>query len=226
LLLPLAVVVFLPVGLIHALPVHLDITDPDLDGAIEVVAVGGAVLALTAIGLIGEVFYAGAVAIALTYPGEGDPPSLRDVARMIKYRRLIAVDLLYVLLILIGIAALVFPGVVLYVYLGLAAPVVEIEQLGVRAAFARSFDLVRGHLPLVAAVLIPLELGGDAITNGAIHVAQLLLGDTLLSGWLADTATNVVVTPFYAVAAVLLTVALIDDRDGSAPRIHSDRPRA
>ena len=104
---------------------------------------------------------------------------------------------------------------------------VEIEQQGVRAAFGRSVDLVRGHFWLVAAILIPLELAGDAITNVAIDLAHDLLGDTLARpSWLADTATNIVFTPFYAVAAVLLTLDLIKDRDGTAPRLHSDPPKA
>jgi hypothetical protein len=164
------------------------------------------------------------VSIALTHPHDGEPPSLGEVARMINYRRLIAVDLLYVLLVAAGLAAFVLPGIVLYIYFGLAAPVVEIERRGVGAGFARSFHLVRGHFWIVAAILIPFELAGDAITNAAIHVAHVLLGDTIFAEWLADTSTNVLFTPFYAVAAVLLTLELIKDRDGTAPRLHSDPP--
>jgi hypothetical protein len=223
-LLPLAVFVFVPLGLVHAVPVHYNVTHLDLEGAIDLFVLALAIVALGATGLIGEVFYAGAVAIALTHPHDGEPPSLREVARTINYRRLIAVDLVYVLLVAVGIAVLILPGVVLYVYLGLAAPVVEIEGRSVRAAFARSLHLVRGHFWIVAAILVPLELAGDAVTNAAIHVAHLLLGDTLLAEWLADTSTNVLFTPFYAVAAVLLTLDLINDRDGSAPRLHSDPP--
>lgn len=225
-LLPLALVVFVPLGLIHAVPVHFDATHLDLEGAIDVFVLALAIVALGATGLIGEVFYAGAVSIALTHPHDGEPPSLREVARMISYGRLIAVDLLYVLLVAAGLAALVVPGIVLYVYLGLAAPVAEIERRGVRASFARSFHLVRGHFWIVAAILVPFELAGDAITNGAIHLAHVVLGDTLPAEWLADTATNVLFTPFYAVAAVLLTLDLVNDRDGTAPRLHSDPPRA
>ena len=224
-LLPLAVFVFVPLGLIHAVPVHFDATHLDLKGAIDVFVLVLAIVALGATGLIGEVFYAGAVAIALTHPHDGEPPSLREVARMINYKRLIAVDLLYVLLVAAGLAAFFLPGIALYVYLGLAAPVVEIERRGVRAAFARSFHLVRGHFWIVAAILLPLEVAGDAITNAAIHLAHVLLGDTLFAEWLADTSTNVLFTPFYAVAAVLLTLDLIQDRDGSAPRLHSEPPR-
>jgi hypothetical protein len=224
-LLPLAIVVFVPLGLIHAVPVHYDTTQIDLEGAVNLLVLMLAVIALGATGLIGEVFYAGAVAIALTHPHDGEPPSMREVAGTISYRRLIAVDLLYVLLVDVGLAAFFVPGIALYVYLGLAAPVVEIERRGVRAAFARSFHLVRGHFWIVAAILIPFELAGDGITNAAIQLAHTLLGNSLLAEWLADTSTNVLFTPFYAVAAVLLTLELIEDRDGTAPRLHSDPPR-
>ena len=124
-----AVVVFVPLGLIHAVPVHFDATHLDLDGAIDVFVLALAIVVLGATGLIGEVFYAGAVAIALTHPHDGEPPSLREVARMINYGRLIAVDLLYGLLVARRPRrSSSSPGSLLYVYLGLAAPVVEIEQ--------------------------------------------------------------------------------------------------
>jgi hypothetical protein len=220
-LLPLAVWVFVPLGLVHAIPVHLGITHFDAGSLAQIFVLAIAVLALAATGLIGEVFYTGAVAIALTHPHGGQPPSLGEVARMIKYKRLIAVDLLYGALVAVGLAAFVLPGILLYIYLGLAAPIIEIERQGVRAALSRSFQLVRGHFWLVFVVLVPLEVGGDAITNLAIDLSHSLLGDSLPAEWLADTATNIFFTPFYAVAAVLLTLDLIAAKDGSSPRLHS-----
>jgi hypothetical protein len=223
-LLPLAVFVFIPLGLIHAIPVHFNATHIDVGSALELLTLIAAVLALSATGLIGEVFYTGAVAIALTHPHDGEPPSLREVARMVNYKRLIAVDLIYGVMVAVGLAAFVLPGILIYVYFGLAAPIIEIERHTVPEALARSFRLVRGHFWLVLVVLAPLEIGGDVITNLAIDLAHVLLGDTLVAEWLADTATNILFTPFYAVAAVLLTLDLIKDRDGTAPRLHSDPP--
>ena len=225
-LLPLAVAVFVPLGLVHAVPVHFEATHLDLHGVLEIVALIVAVLALSVTGLIGEVFYTGAVAIALTHPHDGEPPSLREVARMVNYKRLIAVDLIYGILVAVGLAAFIVPGVLLYVYLGLAAPVVEIERRTVREGLSRSMHLVRGHFWLVFVVLVPFEIGGDVLTNVAIGVSHGLLGDSLPAEWLADTATNILFTPFYAVAAVLLTLDLIEERDGEAPRLHSDPPPA
>lgn len=226
-LLPLAFWVFVPLGLIHAIPVHVEATSFDFDNGIAVVGAGLALLLLVTTGLLGEIFYTGAVAIALTHPRDGDgrPPALREVARMIDYRALIVVDLIFGVLVAVGVVAFVVPGVLAFVYLGLAAPVVEIEHQGVRAALLRSVRLVRGHFWLVLAVLVPIEIVSDTTTGLATHLTHSLLGDSLVAGWLTDTATNILLTPFYAVAAVLLAIELIAAREGASPRLHSSPAR-
>jgi hypothetical protein len=223
-LLPLAFFIFVPLGLIHAIPVHVEATTFDLDSGLEIVGALLAVLLLVTTGLLGEIFYTGAVAIALTHPHDGEPPSLLQVARMIDYRALIVVDLIFGVLVALGAVAFIVPGILVFVYLGLAAPVVEIEHRGVRAALSRSFRLVRGHFWLVLAVLLPIEIASDVATNLATNVAHDLFGDSLVTEWVTDTATNIVLTPFYAVAAVLLALDLIAARDGSGPRLHSSPP--
>lgn len=224
-LLLLAVIVFVPLGLVHAIAVHADVGSLDFSNGLKLFAAAAAILALTGTGLVGEVFYTGAVSISLTHPHDGKPPSLREIAGMVNYRRLVAVDLLYGGIVGAGMVLLLVPGVLAFVWLGLAAPVVEIEKRGVRAAFARSAQLVRGHFWLVLAVLVPLEVGGDSLTDLVTALAHGLLGNSLPAEWLADTASNVVLTPFYAVAAVLLTVDLIAEQDGEAPRLHSKPAR-
>lgn len=225
-LLLVAVIVFVPVGLVHAITVHAEIGSLDFSNGLKLIAAATALLALTGTGLVGEVFYTGAVAIALTHPHDGAPPSLREIAGMVNYRRLIAVDLIYGLVVAVGLVLLVVPGVLAFIWLGLAAPIVEIERHGVRAAFSRSVQLVRGRFWLVLAVLVPLEVAGDSATNAMTALAHALLGNSLPAEWLADTASNVVLTPFYAVAAVLLTIELIAEKDGTAPRLHSEPAHA
>lgn len=221
-LLPLAVIVFVPLGLIHAITLNADAGSLDFGaGGVAIFALAGGLLALAATGLVGEVFYAGAVAISLTHPHDGRPPSLREIAAMIDYRALIAVDLIYGLLVSIGLVLLVVPGILAFVYLGLAAPVVEIEHHGIRAAFTRSMQLVRGNFWALCAVLVPIELVGDALIDLATALAQNLLGDSIAAAWLADTLSNVVFTPFYAVAAVLIAIDLISSTDGGGPQLHS-----
>ncbi len=220
-LLPLAFVVFVPLGLVHAIPVHVDATALDLDSGLKVFAAGLALLLLTLTGLLGEIFYTGAVAIALTRSHDREPPTLREIATSVEYGTLIVVDLIFAALVAVGLLAGVVPGVLVFVYLGLAAPLVEIERLGVRAGLARSVRLVRGRFLYVLAALLPIELASSAIAGVATHLADDLFGDSLLAHWLTDTASNVVLTPFYAVAAVLLTLDLIADREGTGPRLHS-----
>jgi hypothetical protein len=219
-LLLLAVVVFVPLGLIHALTLSAELHSLDFEGALHLVAILGAVFALAATGLVGEVFYTGAVAISLTHPRDGKPPSLREIAGMINYRRLIAIDLLYGAMVAIGLVFLFIPGVLAFVWLGLAAPVVEIEHQGIRAAFARSVSLVRGKFWIVALVLIPIEIAGDALTNLATSLTHNLFGSEFICEWIADVLSNIAFTPFYAVAAVLLTVDLIREKGGGA-ELHS-----
>jgi hypothetical protein len=218
----LATAIFVPLGLVHAIPVHFEVESLDFGSGLEIFAISLALLALTGVGLLGEVFYAGAVTILLTHPGgDGEPPSLRRIAAQLNYLRLIVIDLVYVVLVALGLTLLIVPGVLVFVYLGLAAPIVEMEGRTVRQALARSLRLVRGHFWLVFAVLVPIEILSDGLTELATALAHTLLGDSLLAEWLTDTASNIVLTPFYAVAAVLLTVELIAAKEGGAPRLHS-----
>lgn len=219
-LLLLAAVVFVPLGLVHAIVVEAHVGSFGFGVGLELIALAAAVFALAATGLVGEVFYTGAVAISLTHPHGGRPPSLREIAHTIGYGPLLAIDLIYGALVAAGLALFVVPGMLAFVWLGLAAPAVEIERRGVRDGFSRSVELVRGRFPLVAAVLIPIELLGDALTALATDLAHSLFGSELLCDWLADTLANVAFTPFYAVAAVLLTVDLIGEKGGSA-KLHS-----
>jgi hypothetical protein len=219
-LLLLAVVVFVPLGLLHAIAINAEIGSFGFGPGFRLLAAIAAVLAVTATGLIGEVFYAGGVAISLTHPHDGRPPSLREIATMINYRPLIAIDLIYGALVAFGLVGFLAPGVLAFVWLGLAAPVVEIEHRGIRAAFARSIRLVRGRFWLVALVLIPIELVGDALTNLLTTATHHVFASELLSEWAADLLANVAFTPFYAVAAVLLTVDLIREK-GDIVELHS-----
>lgn len=216
----LAIVVFVPLGLVHALTVHAEVGSFGLGNGVKLAGAALAVLALAATGLIGEVFYTGAVAILLTHPKEGRPPALREIARMVNYGPLIAIDLLYGALVALGLVAFLVPGVLAFVWLGLAAPVVEIEHRGIRAAFRRSLQLVRGKFFLVALVLIPIEIAGDSLIDLITGIAHDAFGGSLFAEWAADVLTNIAFTPFYAVAAVLLTVDLIREKGGGV-ELHS-----
>ncbi len=75
-LLLLAAIVFVPVGFLDAFTTGIDIETLDPGSLIKLAATIGAVAAITMTGLLGEVFYSGAVAVSLTHPANEKPPSI------------------------------------------------------------------------------------------------------------------------------------------------------
>ncbi len=219
-LLLLAAIVFLPLGLLDAISATLDVDSLDLDSGVKIAALVAAVSALVATSLIGEVFYSGAVAISLTHPAHERPPSLREIAGHVDYGRLIAVDLIYVLIVVIGLLLFFVPGALAFVWLGLAGPVVEIEKRSVRGAFRRSVELVRHKFWIVFLVLVPIELVGDVVGELLGNGVHALLGHSFVATWLADTVANIFLAPIFAVAAVLLTLDLIAAKGEESPRLN------
>jgi hypothetical protein len=224
-LLALAVIVFIPLGFVDALLEQVDTSSLDVTNGLRVVAVIGALAAVTASSLFGEVFFSGAIAASLTHPEDEESPGFGHLARHISYGKLILVDILFVVMMVIGTAAFIVPAVFVFVYLSLAGPVVELEKRGIRDGFKRSFRLVRGHFWMAAGVLIPTEIVGDAVNEALVEAAHGLLGHGLLAAWVGEAVGNIATAPVVSVAIVLLTLDLIHHRDGSAP-ILKRRPDA
>lgn len=208
-LLLLATVVFIPIGLLDALTTGIEVESLDPGSLIKLAAALGAVAAITMTGLLGEVFFSGAVAVSLTHPAHEKPPSIAEVARRLDYRRLILVDIAYVALVIVGLIAFFIPGILVFVWFGLSGPVVELEGRTVRGALRRSASLVRHNFWLVFLILAPVEILGDLGTELVGHLVHDVLGETFLATWLAESASNIVFTPIFAIAAVLLTLDLI-----------------
>lgn len=216
-LLLLAAIVFLPIGLVSALATEVDLNSINVDSAIKAAALVGAIGAITATSLLGEVFYSGAIAIGLTHPEHEERPPMLAMARRINFLRLIVIDIVYVALVLLGLAALVVPGVLVFIYLSLAGPVVEIEERTIRQAFRRSLSLVRGNFWFVLFVLAPIEIAGDVVGEYLGHLIHDLFADSFVGTWLAETVSSSVLSPLFAVAVVLLTLDLIHRKDGDGP---------
>lgn len=221
-LLLLAAVIFIPIGFLDALTTNVEISSLDPGSIVKVLAVIGAVAAITMTGLLGEVFFSGAVAVSLTHPAHEKPPSTLEVARRLDYRRLILVDIAYVLIVIVGLVLFVVPGILVFVWFGLSGPVVEIEGKSVLAALRRSASLVRHNFWLVFLVLAPIELAGDAIAELVEHLVHGILGESFLASWLAESASNIAFTPVFALAAVLLTLDLIASKRESEDSESSD----
>jgi hypothetical protein len=218
-LLTLAVVVFIPLGFVDALLEQVDTSSLDVTDGFKVAAILGALAAVTASSLFGEVFFSGAIAASLTHPEDEESPGFVHLARHISYGKLIAVDVLFVLMMVVGFAAFIVPAVFVFIYLSLAGPVVELEKRGIWDGFRRSFRLVRGHFWMVAAVLVPVEVVGDAVNEELVEAAHHLFGHHLLAAWAGEAVGNIVTAPVVSVAIVLLTLDLIHHRDGNAPAL-------
>jgi hypothetical protein len=209
LLLITALVVFVPAGLIEAaieevLHVIGERADP---GAITAAIL--ATLAATLTATLGDVFYTGVVAGIVAEARGGIHHTLAEVARHLPYGRLIAIDLLFGLMVAFGIVLLIVPGVILFTWYALAAPVVKIEGSGIRAAFRRSRELVRGNFWKVLALLLPVLVIGDVLSELLGSAGHSLGGDGFLGNWLGSIFGDVVTAPFFALAAVVSTYHLI-----------------
>ena len=218
----LALIVFLPLGLLNAMTMNVELDSLNVTNGIKLAAVALAIGVVTATGLLGEVFFSGAIAVSLTHPRGENPPPLREIARRLKYGRLIAVDLLFVAIVAVGLVLGLIPGVLAFVWLALSGPVVEIEERSAVGALMRSLQLVRGNFWLVFLVLAPIEILGDAIGGGLAALVHEIFGHTFVATWLAEALADAALSPIFAVAAVLLAVDLIAQKDGedAAPPLH------
>jgi hypothetical protein len=208
-LIVLGVLLFVPIGLLSALAdrageIHASHLSDVVDLATVALLVGFVVQAITS--LLGEVFYSGAVALTLAHEERGRRPRLRDIARTLSYGRLIAVDILFGVVVAIGLLLFLVPGVVAFTWFSLTGPLVEIEDDTVRSSFARSRRLVRGRFWTVLAVLGPITLVSEFLTNAVLALSHGAIASPFLGDWLGESVTSIVLSPFYAVAAVLITL--------------------
>jgi hypothetical protein len=210
-LLLLGAIVFIPLGFLSALTDRInEIHAESASGVFDLGTVGliAAVVAQAVTTLLGEVFYAGAVGLRMRKGEHSRPPPLREVARRLSYGRLIAVDILLSLIVAIGLVLLIVPGVVFFGWFALAGPIVELEGRGVRASFARSRQLVRGSLWTVLLVLVPITLASEALAAALFELPHLVIHEPLIRDWVGEALSNILLSPFYAVAAVLMTLQL------------------
>jgi hypothetical protein len=209
-LLGAAFVTFGIVNLLELLVPEVETDRLTTHAVLEALGLGAAGFAISS---FQEAFYEGVVA---TTAGEWragrDRPSLIVVARTVRYLPLIAVNIVVALGSAVGLLLLVVPGFAFGTYVGLAPALVEIEQLGARDALRRSFELVRGSFWAVLVLLWGAYFATEAATSAL---------DVLLHGvapeYLATTAAEALIAPFYGLAAVLAAFDLIERRASRPP---------
>jgi hypothetical protein len=209
-LLPVAVVLFVPLGFIEAWAEHaFELEADDLDAG-QLAGLIVAVVVQVATSSLGEVFYAGVVMSAVSESMEGHRrPPVGKLLRTLPYGGLIVVDILFALGFAVGLVLLVVPGLIFFARYVLAAPLLELERRGVRAAFRRSRALARGHklglLLLLGGLWLATDLLGSALGEGGATV----LGESLGADWAIATLIELLITPVWAVAVCVVTWRLL-----------------
>ena len=116
----------------------------------------------------------------------------------------------------IGLVLLIVPGLYLLTIWALIAPVIVVERKGALESFGRSRELVRGHGWQVFAILVVLLL--LKIVLSAVVVAVFVaISDTFFGYGLADLITNMLIAPLSAIAAAVIYFQILKLREGAAP---------
>jgi hypothetical protein len=207
-LVPLAIVVLAPQAVGNAI---YDSAEIDGVATLADVAKLVSIAATIAINLGGEALYTGIVAAVVVNWRRGER-SLRlgAVVRGIPIASLVAVDLIVALGSALGVLLLVVPGLVFFAFFAISPALIELRGLGIRAALATSFRLVRGSFLRVLALIFFVLVVTDAAAaflESPLHGAPGEAAATLV----VDAA----IEPFQGLVTVLLALALID--------LHPDR---
>ena len=209
-LLPVALVLFIPLGLLEAWAEHtFELETDDLEGT-RIVTLPLALAAQVAASSLGEVFFAGVVMSAVSESMEGhERPPLGKLVRALPYGGLIVVDLLFSLGLAFGLVLLIVPGIVFFARYVMAAPLLELQRGGVRASFRRSRALARGHWLWILVLLGGLWLATDLISSLLSEGGASALGESLEADWAIATVIELLITPVWAVALCVVTWRLL-----------------
>ena len=208
LLLLVGLLVFIPVGLVTAIHPSEGYEFDDWSGNWLPVLIA-LIVTQTALPLLGGVFYSGVVAAGEQEREWGTRHGIGHIARTLPYWTLILADIALVFVVAFGFLLLIVPGIIFLAWYSLIAPVIEIERLGVRAAFRRSRELVRPHLWRVIGIALPLLIVQALLEDGGERFGHGLLGDTFLGNWLASVTANLLGAPLYALTVLALYFEIV-----------------
>jgi hypothetical protein len=181
-LVPLAILVLLPQAVIGSALGGFEIEHLDSFRDYLTLASIPFTLVLT---LGGEALLAGVItALVLDWRLGHRVPGLITFLGSLAWLRLITTDFLIAVGAALGVILLIIPGLLFLAYFSISPAVIEIEDRGVRDAFRRSAQLVRGRVWPVFVLVVGVIL----VTEG---IAQTLLA--LFHGFLGELASEVAV---------------------------------
>jgi hypothetical protein len=193
LLIPAALVVFVPVALVSGLIYAGDVS-----------IIGGLIVA--AIATIATYWFQGMVVEAARdiLDGRRDH-TIGSLVQSVTpvLGPLIVAGILAGLGIGIGLLLLIVPGLFLLTIWAVIAPVIVIERAGAIDSFGRSRELVRGHGWQVFSVIVVLFLLQFIIT-AVLNAIANSVSDSFVGYTISDLIVRVLVAPFTALAAAVL----------------------
>ena len=192
-------------------------------------------LSTSTVSLLGAVFLSGFLCrlVSDTEHGDGDTghgdsehgdsrhgdtehgTRIRDVLASLPWGALILADLLATVIILVGLVALIIPGLVAITLLAVVGPVIEIERQHAVAGLRRSAHLARPHFWRVAAFgTLPLLLSNGIVAflpdpSGTTDVLTTLIVRSIGEGIVESAVGLILVELCYRLIAA--------DRDRSGP---------
>jgi ABC-type multidrug transport system fused ATPase/permease subunit len=192
-LLPAALIVFLPVAILHGL---------------VGTAGGGALLMLVAaaLSLVGNVWYQGVVVEAVSDMQDGRRDfSVGQLFRSVSpvIGALLVAGLLAGVGIAIGLVLIIVPGLILLTWWALIAPAIVIERAGVIDSFGRSRELVRGNGWQVFGVIIVVFLV-QAVVSAIFQGIGVGIAHNFVGYGLANLVAHVLTAPLSALAAAVM----------------------
>jgi hypothetical protein len=197
LLIPAALVVFVPVAVVSGLIYAGDV------GILGALIVAG-------IGTIATYWFQGMVVEAARdiLDGRRDH-TVGSLARSVTpvIFPLVIAGILAGIAIAIGLVLLIVPGLFLLTIWAVLAPVIVIERRDVMSAFGRSRELVRGNGWQVFGVILVLFLL-QLVVTGAIQAIANSVSDTVVGYSVADLIVRLLVAPLSALAAAVLYIEL------------------
>ncbi len=182
--------------------------------------------------LLGAVFLAGFLSQLAGVPHPpGETPSVRDVARELAWGRLAAADLMVALIVVIGLIALIIPGLVFLVLLSVVGPVIDLEDHKVLAALRRSAHLVRRHFWTTALLVVVPSVVASLIESLGPHpdspagIAGLLAVRVVAEAPVEALLGLISVSLFIRLARLDDATAAGAPGDGSGPDAVTEPPR-
>ncbi len=146
-------------------------------------------LSASGVTLLGTVFLSGFLCRLIGGSQDGaEGTSVWKVFRTLAWGRLVAADVLVAVLVVIGLIALVIPGLIAINLFAVVGPVIDIEDRSVIAALRRSAHLVRRHFWATALlVTLPLAVASEieAVAPDSTSVRAILENLAIRGVWQA-----------------------------------------